>query len=42
MADGEGRFLCKKSGWFEENSEKFCIFVALNAAAQVWRLWLKS
>ena len=32
MADGEGRFLCKKSGWFEENSEKFCIFVALKAA----------
>ena len=25
------RFLCKKSGWFEENSEKFCIFVAKNS-----------
>ena len=32
MDEVVGRFLCKKSGWFEENSENFCIFVALKAA----------
>ena len=42
MYDGEGSFLYKKSGWFEENSEKFCIFVALKAAEEVRKLWLKS